>query len=251
MAENPNATEPARFTPVIHQPSDFGRHAAQPWHASNHASALATRKQTEPRMSGRQTWCRACAEPTSAQMATKVLTLNSMVPMDWMPVASQSIWCGRNTKTFRRAAPGGLGAASTASRYCRKPAEVKNSDPMKNVTASGVPPTAFTYAGTVPSAKRKEPTANSTPIHQSRSCGAHHVEPRAGAPDKCLRCERDSQRAIAPSGRLRMMKVTNGPKPRSCVVCASSGSRGLLSSTPRLTSRRMGQRRPTGITRRE
>jgi len=203
MAENPNATEPARFTPVIHQPSDFGRHAAQPWHASNHASALATRKQTEPRMSGRQTWARR--------------------------------W----------------GAASTASRYCRKPAEVKNSDPMKNVTASGVPPTAFTYAGTVPSAKRKEPTANSTPIHQSRSCGAHHVEPRAGAPDKCLRCERDSQRAIAPSGRLRMMKVTNGPKPRSCVVCASSGSRGLLSSTPRLTSRRMGQRRPTGITRRE
>jgi len=76
---------------VIHQASDLGRQAAQPWHASNQASALATRKQTEPRASGRQTWCRACAEPVAAQMATKVLTLNSIVPIDCTPVASQSI----------------------------------------------------------------------------------------------------------------------------------------------------------------
>jgi hypothetical protein len=55
MAENPNATDPARFSRVIHQASDLGRHAAQPWHASNHASALATRKQAEPKTSGRQT----------------------------------------------------------------------------------------------------------------------------------------------------------------------------------------------------
>ena len=55
MAENPNATDPARFTPVIHQASDLGRQAVQPWHTSNQASALATRKQTEPRMSRRQT----------------------------------------------------------------------------------------------------------------------------------------------------------------------------------------------------
>ena len=111
-------------------------------------------------------------------MATNVLTLNSRVPTDWMPVASQSIWPGSHTKTFRRAAPGCRGAASTASRYCRKPAEVKKIDPMKNVTASGLAPTASAYAGTVPSANRVEPIANSTPIHQSRSCGAHHVEPR-------------------------------------------------------------------------
>jgi hypothetical protein len=165
-------------------------------------------------------------------MATNVLTLNSMVPIDCTPVASQSIWPGRNTKTFRRDSPGRSGAASTASRYCRKPAEVKNSDPMKNVTASGLAPTASAYAGTVPSAKRNEPIANSTPIHQSRSCGAHHVEPRGGSSDKCLRCERDSQRAIAPSGRLRTTKVTNGPNPRSCVVSASVGIKDLLSSEP-------------------
>jgi hypothetical protein len=188
---------------VIHQASDLGRQAVQPWHTSNQARRLATRKQTEPKTSGRQTWCRACAVPTVAKMAANVLTLNSRVPTSCTAVACQPIWPGRNTKTFRRAAPGRLGAASTASRYCRKPAEVKNSDPMKNVTASGRAPTASTYAGTVPSANRNEPTANSTPIHQSRLCGAHHVEPRADAPDRRLRCVRDSQRAITPSGRLR------------------------------------------------
>ncbi len=55
MAEKPNATEPARFTPVIHQASDLGRQAAQPWHTSNQASELAIRKQAEPKTSGRQT----------------------------------------------------------------------------------------------------------------------------------------------------------------------------------------------------
>ena len=179
--------DPSRFSAVIHQASDLGFQAAQPWHASNQASALATRKQTDPKTSGRQTCCRACAVPTTAKMAANVLMLNSRVPMSCTAVACQSIWLGSHTKTFRRGAPGRRGAASTASRYCRKPAEVKNSDPMKNVRASGVAPTAVTYQGTVPSPNRNEPTANSTPIHQSRSCGAHHVEPRAGSPDKCLR----------------------------------------------------------------
>jgi hypothetical protein len=183
-------------------------------------------------------------------MATKVLMLNSMVPTDCTPVASQSIWRGRNTNTFRRAAPGRLGAASTASRYCRKPAEVKNSDPTKNVTASGRAPTAFAYPGTVPSPKRNEPTANSTPIHQSRSCGAHHVEPRSEAPDKCLRCERDSQRAITPSGRLRTTKVMNGPNPRSCVVSGCEGIKGLPHPRRGSQLHRMCRSRPGGITRR-
>jgi len=222
---------------VIHQASDLGRQAVQPWHTSNQASALATRKQTDPKTSGRQTWCRACAVPTAAKMAANVLTLNSRVPTSCMAVACQSIWPGRNTKTFRRPAPGRRGAASTASRYCRKPAEVKNSEPMKNVIASGRPPTASAYAGTVPSPNRNEPTANSTPIHQSRSPGAHHVEPRGSAPCtcRCLRCARDSQRAITPSGRLRTMKVTNGPIPRCWIVSVPAASTRLPSSVSPLT----------------
>jgi hypothetical protein len=135
-------------------------------------------------------------------MAANVLTLNSMVPASCAAVASQSVRCGRKTRTFRR---GRSGAASTASRYWRKPAEVKKIDPMKNVTASGPAPTAFAYPGTVPSPNRNEPTANSTPIHQSRSCGAHHVDPCAGAPDKRVRCERASvySSTARGCGRLR------------------------------------------------
>ena len=73
--------DPSRFSAVIHQASDLGFQAAQPWHASNQASALATRKQTDPKTSGRQTCCRACAVPTTAKMAANVLMLNSRVPM--------------------------------------------------------------------------------------------------------------------------------------------------------------------------
>ena len=65
---------------MIHQASELGRQAAQPWHTSNQARTLATRKQTDPKTSGRQTWCRACAVPTAAKMAAQVLTLNSRVP---------------------------------------------------------------------------------------------------------------------------------------------------------------------------
>ena len=46
---------------------------------------------------------------------------------------------GRNAKPPAQFT-GRSGAASTASRYCRKPAEVKNSDPTKNVTASACRP---------------------------------------------------------------------------------------------------------------
>src|ERR1700761_2120215 len=120
MAENPNATDPARFTPVIHQASDLGRQAAQPWQTSNQASALATRKQTEPKTSGRQTWCRACAVPTAAKMAAKVLMLNSRVPTSCTAVACQSIWPGRHTKTLRRAGPARRGAGAAAPRDCRE-----------------------------------------------------------------------------------------------------------------------------------
>jgi len=225
---------------VIHQASELGRQAVQPWHTSNQARRLAIRKQTDPKTSGRQTWCRACAVPTAAKMAANVLTLNSRVPTSCTAVACQSIWPGRSTKTLRRSAPGRRGAASTASRYCRKPAEVKNSEPMKNVSASGRAPTASTYAGTVPSANRIEPTAKSTPIHQSRSCGAHHVEPRRASGCRCLRWARDSQCAITPSGRFRTMKVANGPNPRSSIVSGCAGVKGGSASAWRLTATQDG-----------
>ena len=44
-------------------------------------------------------------------------------------------------------------------------AEVKNSDPTKNVTESASAPTASTNEGAAPRAKQAEPTANRMAIH--------------------------------------------------------------------------------------
>ena len=65
MAETPNATEPARFNKVIHHEVDDGRQANGPWHSSAHDNQLETRKQTDPRASGRHTgwWSAGRAEP--------------------------------------------------------------------------------------------------------------------------------------------------------------------------------------------
>src|ERR1700722_552122 len=86
---------------------------------------------------------------------------------------------------------------------------------MKKGTQSGRSPTAPAYPGTAPRAKRKEPMAKRTAIHQPRARGAHHVPAGSGAPvlSICLRCRRDSHRATTPSGRSVSTKVTNGPTP--------------------------------------
>ena len=62
-------------------------------------------------------------------------------------------------------------------------------------------------------AKQTEPMANRTPIHHAMARGAHQVEPD-GVRRGCLRCQRDSHVTRVPSGRLRISRVTNGPKPR-------------------------------------
>ena len=85
---------------------------------------------------------------------------------------------------------------------------MKNSEPMKYVTVSQRAPTALAYAGTEPSANSSDPTANRTAIHHPRARGAHHVEPLAGL--RCLRCRRDSQRTITPSGRACSTKNVTG-----------------------------------------
>ena len=141
-AETPNATEPPRLTAVIHQSVRRGRQANHPWQTSHQANPLATRKQTEPRKSGRHTsWLAAWLLRTWRQ-ALPVLQLKKRVPRSWTAVAHQSMRCGWRTNTLRRGCPGIGGTASTASQYCRKPAVVKKREPTKKVTESAVTPAA-------------------------------------------------------------------------------------------------------------
>ncbi|HYO19039.1 MAG TPA: hypothetical protein VES02_10300 [Dermatophilaceae bacterium] len=109
------------------------------------------------------------------------------------------------------APPGTCAVASTASRYVRNAADVKNSEPAKKVAAAGRDPTAAAYAGTLPRAKSSDPTANRTAIHHPRARGAHQVDPAATPAPPCFRERRDSQRATRPSGRRCSTNVTKGP----------------------------------------
>src|SRR4029079_10353663 len=130
----PKATDPIRLTKVIHHDHSRERQATQAWQTSNHASALATRKQIEPRASGRHTWWLAASDVRFSRRAVPQLTLKKRVPTSCTAVAHQSIRRGWKTKKRRRVAPDVGRAASTASRYARNPAAVKNSAPKKRGT---------------------------------------------------------------------------------------------------------------------
>jgi hypothetical protein len=71
-----------------------------------------------------------------------VLQLNHKVPANCTAQASQSTFPGAHTQNRRSGGLSTAGRSSTASRYCRNAAEVKNSEPRKNVTAVARNPTA-------------------------------------------------------------------------------------------------------------
>lgn len=58
---------------------------------------------------------------------------------------------------------------------CPNDADVKNSEPTKNVTASATVPTALTYQGTVPMAKQAAPTMNRPATAAFRTQGASRI----------------------------------------------------------------------------
>ena len=94
-AEMPKATDPTRLRALIHHPMRRGRKAHGPWHTSAHASQLATRKQIEPRASGRHTaWSTAVGPASPTERAWPVLTLKYTVPTSCTAVAHQSMRSG-------------------------------------------------------------------------------------------------------------------------------------------------------------
>ncbi len=108
--------------------------------ASIHASPLATRKAAEPRASGRHTRWSATSALRFMRTALPVLQLNHSVPANCTAQASQAMFRGAHTQK-RRLVPC-WPRPSTASRYCRKAADVKNTEPVKNVNDVASRPTA-------------------------------------------------------------------------------------------------------------
>ena len=114
--------------------------------------------------------------------------------------------------------------ARVTSMYCNSAADVKKSDPMKNVAVSAVRPTHDAYAGMGPTAKHADPTMNSAAIHHARARGAHHVDPVIGARPR-LRWARELQRTSEPSGRRNVCCVTKPKTRRSEMRSQSAGAR--------------------------
>src|SRR5436305_12565354 len=102
-------------------------------------------------------------------MAANVLTLNRSVPMNWISAASQSIRLGSHDAGRQREGclPGAIWRSTlAASANWRYPAEVKNSEPTKNVTPIPGRLAEAHCEAIPPRVKHNEPRANRTAIHQ-------------------------------------------------------------------------------------
>src|SRR5436190_22991428 len=204
------------FSAAIHHERLRGSHERILWPASAYASQLATRKQIDPSASGVHTIRRCCCAVRFCRKAANVVTLKNTVPTSCTAAAHQSTRPGSIPSSNRFGATGSgtpiVCGACVTSMYCNRAADVKKSDPMKNVAVSAVRPTHDAYAGMGPTAKHADPTMNSAAIHHPRARGAHHVDPEIGAPPR-LRWARELQRTSEPSGRRNVCCVTK-PKTR-------------------------------------
>jgi len=119
-AETWKAMHPTRLSPAAHQATSRRSTRHQPWHTSNQARRLETRKNTEPTMSGAHTSRYCCWVVRSEASAANVVTLNASVPTSCTAVAHQSMRWGCHANQRRR--PGSVEAASDsemACTYCR------------------------------------------------------------------------------------------------------------------------------------
>ena len=228
---------------MIHQASDLGRHADQPWHTSNHASALATRKQARAEDVGPPDMMaclrRADGRPDGDEGADVELDGPDGLhagrqPVDLAGQEHEDLPAG-GTRPLRSGVDRLAVLQETRRGEEQRPDEKRH---RVGLAAHGVH---------VPGhrAQREKERADGEQHPHPPVAIARRPPRRAAwvAPDRCLRCARDSQRAITPSGRLRTTKVTNGPNPRSCVVSASVDIKSLLSSGLRFRYRYPGSGR--------
>ena len=143
--------------------------------------------------------------------------MKNTVPTSWTPLLHQSMRRGSQatSRNGPREVVAGPGSAFDGLQPLQVAAPVKNKDPTKNTQASACAPTASRKNGSGPSRKHVEPTMKSTAIHQEARCGAHRTCSRPGRVrdnrEVCLRCRREDQRTVRPSGCANVTSVANGP----------------------------------------
>ena len=113
----------------------------------------------------------------SELMATAVLTLKYRVPMSWIPLAHQSIWCGWTDINRLHPRLESPSSTSADSQYWRNPADVKNSDPTKKVMESSSRPAV--WASQVPHRWQRRPSRRQKERRSTNS--------GIGVPTRCFR----------------------------------------------------------------
>src|SRR6478609_10551245 len=116
-----------------------------------------TRKQTDPKASGRQTSLSYSGLVTAVWSARNVVTLKKSVPSDWMTAAHHADRPGPGSDRRR-----------AAVQVCSPPPTVKSTEPTKKVAASATGPTRLRYPGNGPIRKQAEPAANAHAMARSR-----------------------------------------------------------------------------------
>src|SRR6478609_1290839 len=125
--------QPSRLTAGCHQPTPL-RIGSTPCQRrrgeARYAIAPETRKQIDPRQSGRQTSLLYSGLVNAMCIAWYVVTLKNSVPADWMMAAHQAA-----------PPPAAECRPDQASQLCSAPPTVNRIEPTKKVTASAESPT--------------------------------------------------------------------------------------------------------------
>src|SRR4051812_36865226 len=170
------------------------------------ASQLATRKQMEPKRSGRQIRRSSWLCEIALASARPVLRLKNSVPPNWITPAHQ----------FSRSDRGVPSAWSAA-------ALVKNSEPTKKTAASATAPTRCTKPGNGPTTKQAEPIANSSPIHLVLDTGRLSHAGRGG-----LSPRSDDDSTAAGAEHRPMSSVVTPPRPAPSPATAPGATADVL-----------------------
>src|SRR5438105_13715107 len=132
----PKKTHPSRLIAGCHHPCP-PRAGSHPWRdEARYAIAPETRKQIEPRQSGRHTSLLYSELVTAVCMAWKVVRLKKSVPADWITAAHHAV----------RPSPAEC-LRGHATQLCSAPPIVNRIQPTNNVIESAESPTRLAKPG--------------------------------------------------------------------------------------------------------
>ena len=148
IADAMKAMDPTMLSHATHQAASRGRHRGQPPQREDGEQRSRRGTESSRRSPAATPRRRTCCCRRAMVTAQNVVPLKNSVPGNCAAAPSHSLSCGSQARNLRRPrsssrlVPAGAMAGDWLWRSCRNEAAVKKIDAMKNVTASGLGPTA-------------------------------------------------------------------------------------------------------------